>query len=123
MQNLEQLRAQAALAPAKKLDRSAISKLPALIISNGLLGTAAFCVAPGGGENKRDMLDALNATASHLAARQIIGRQHTTAQGIIDDLSAVGRDVIHLQRATAEALAYLSYLKRFAQKNSDDSED
>lgn len=123
MQNLEQLRAAAALGPAKNLDRSAISKLPALIISNGLLATAAFCIAEGGGDNKKDMKLALDATAAHLAARQIIGQQNNTARGIIEDLSSPGRDAIHLQRATAEALAFLSYLKRFAPKKTGDNEE
>lgn len=122
MQNLEQLRAASALGPAENLDRSAISKLPALIISNGLLATAAFCIADGGGDNKKDMRRALDATAAHLASLQIIGPRHTNAKGIIDDLSAAGCEVIHLQRATTEALAFLSYLKRFARKNGDREE-
>ena len=133
-QNLEQLRAAHALkranptstdeaAKPKALDRSAINKLPALILSNGLLATTAFCIAPGGGDNKKDMKSALDAAASHLAERGLIGSDYTSAKGIIDDLSAVGRTVIDLQRATAETLAYLGYLKRFAPKKTGESED
>jgi len=121
MQNLEQLRAAAALGPAQKLDRSAISKLPALILSNGLLASAVFCNADGGGENRKDMKAALDATAAHLSARTILGSGISSAKDMVDDLSK--RDPIILQRATTEALAYLSYLKRFAAKASDDSEE
>jgi CRISPR/Cas system CMR-associated protein Cmr5 small subunit len=38
-----------------------------------------------------------------------------TTDGLIQDLSQ--RKSIDLQRATSEALAYISYLKRFAQKD------
>ncbi|MBI4623844.1 MAG: type III-B CRISPR module-associated protein Cmr5 [Verrucomicrobia bacterium] len=116
MKNLEQLRAAAALAPSQNLDRSAISKLPALILSNGLLATSAFCISDGGGDNKKDMKRALDATAGHLAARGLIGAAINSANGIITDLSA--RDAIDLQRATSEALAFLAYLKRFAEKKN-----
>jgi CRISPR-associated protein Cmr5 len=122
MKNLEQLRAAAALEPAKTLDRSAINKLPGLILTNGLLATVAFCLADGGGENKKDMRAALNATARHLAQRGLIGSPGNSAQAIIDELSAEGRSFLDLQLATAEALAFLGYLKRFALKKSDSEE-
>lgn len=112
MQNLEQIRAAHALEPAKSLDRSAVNKLPAMILANGLLAAAAFCDADGGGESRKDMKLALNATAMHLANRGLIAPGTNTAKGIIQDLS--GRDSHHLQRATSEALAFIAYLKRFA---------
>jgi CRISPR/Cas system CMR-associated protein Cmr5 small subunit len=42
MQNLEQIRAAAALAVADKTTKADVSKLPAMIISNGLLAATAF---------------------------------------------------------------------------------
>ena len=114
MQNLEQIRAAHALEPAKKLDRSAVNKLPAMILANGLLAAAAFCDAEGGGDPRKDMKAALNATAAHLAQRGLIATGKNTAKGIIEDLS--GRDSKHLHRATSEALAFIAYLKRFAPK-------
>lgn len=114
MQNLEQIRAAHALEPAKNLDRSAVNKLPAMILANGLLAAAAFCDAEGGGDNRKDMKLALNATAAHLANRGLIATGKKTAKGIIEDLS--GRDSHHLQRATSEALAFIAYLKRFSDK-------
>ncbi len=114
-QNLEQLRAAAALEPAKELSRSAVNKLPAMILANGLLAAAAFCDAEGGGENRKDMKAALAATAKHLAARGHLAAGTNSVRVMIDDLSK--RDSHVLQRATAEALAFIAYLKRFAPKD------
>lgn len=115
MKNLEQIRAANALEPAKDLSRSAVNKLPAMILANGLLATAAFCNAEGGGENRGDMKKALDATARHLAQRGPLATGTNTVSGMIQDLSR--RSSHELQLATAEALAFLAYLKRFAPKD------
>lgn len=115
MQNLDQIRAAAALEPAKDLNRSAISKLPGLILNNGLLAAAAFCDAEGGGGNRPQLKNAMAATARHLADRGIAARGTANIPDLIRDLST--KDSINLQRATSEALAYLAYLKRFAKKD------
>ncbi|MGH8023374.1 MAG: type III-B CRISPR module-associated protein Cmr5 [Limisphaerales bacterium] len=112
--NLEQIRAAAALEAAKSLSRSAVNKLPALILQNGLLAAAAFCEAEGDGENRKGMKGALDATATHLAERGQINGNCNTVKGMIDDLTK--GDSHSLQRATAEALAFIAYLKRFAPK-------
>ena len=114
MRNLEQIRAENALEPAKSLSRSAVNKLPAMILANGLLATAAFCEAEGGGESRKDMKKAMDATAKHLAKRGLIASNISNTQGLIEDLS--GRSSAELQRAASEALAFISYLKRFAPK-------
>lgn len=114
MKNLDQLRAAHALEPAKNLDRSAINKLPALILANGLLATAAFCEAESSGEGRSHMKRAMDATADHLAKRGLLASDKNNTKGLIEDLSQ--RNSHHLQRATAEALAYIAYLKRFAPK-------
>jgi CRISPR type III-B/RAMP module-associated protein Cmr5 len=121
MKNLEQIRACAALEPAKGLNRKAINKLPAMILSNGLLATIAFCHAESSGENRSEMARALLATARHLAA---MGHLH----GNSNDLTAVAKDLSdrdsrHLQRVTTEALAFIGYLRRFAQKGKDEDAD
>lgn len=115
MKNLDQLRAANALEPARDLSRSAVNKLPAMIIANGLLATAAFCNAEGGGESRGDMKKALAATAKHLADRGHLAQGTNTVAAMIADLSK--RDSHHLQRATTEALAFIAYLKRFAPKD------
>jgi CRISPR type III-B/RAMP module-associated protein Cmr5 len=115
MKNLEQIRAANAIKPAKDLSRSAVNKLPGMIIANGLLATAAFCNAEGGGENRGDMKKALAATAKHLAGRGHLQNGTDTVEGMIQHLSQV--DSQELQRATVEALAFIAYLKRFAPKD------
>jgi len=118
MKNLDQIRAAAALGPAKKLDRSAISRLPGLILSNGLLSAAAFCDADGGGDNRGHLKMAMEATAEHLVDRGIASEGTKSIQDLIEDLGR--KDSLVLQRATAEALSYLAYLKRFARANQSD---
>ena len=115
MQNLDQIRAAAALEPAKELDRSAISKLPGLILTNGLLAAAAFCDAEGGGDNRSHLKRAMTATAKHLAALGLARNGSGDIKLLIKDLSE--RDALNLRRATTESLAYLAYLKRFAVKD------
>lgn len=115
MQNLDQIRAAAALESAGDLDRSAISKLPGLILNNGLLAAAAFCGAEGGGGNRPQLKIAMAAIAKHLADRGIGAPGTEDIPGLIRDLS--GKDSLNLQRATSEALAFLAYLKRFAKKD------
>lgn len=118
MKNLEQIRACAADAAIKQhpnLSRSAVSKLPALILQNGLLAASAFCNAEGGGEGRGHVKRALDETAKHLAERGRIAAGLQTVKDIIDDLSK--RDSHQLQLATSEALAFIAYLKRFAQKD------
>lgn len=118
MKNLEQIRAKSALEAVRAqpdMKRSGVNKLPAMIIANGLLATAAFCNAEGGGESRDDMKKALTATTKHLADRGHLVAGTATIEAMIADLSQ--RDSYHLQRATAEALAFIAYLKRFAKKD------
>lgn len=115
MKNLEQIRAANAINPANDMSRSAVNKLPAMIIANGLLATAAFCNAEGGGENRGDMKKALAATAAHLASRGYLPSGTKTVADMIQHLS--NRSSHELQLATAEALAFIAYLKRFAPKD------
>jgi CRISPR-associated protein Cmr5 len=119
--NLEQIRAATALNPAKSLDKAAINKLPAMIINNGLLATTAFCISDSNGKNRTDMAKALDETAKHLAGRAILTQGTGDAEAMIKDLSA--RDSYELQRATAEALAFIGYLRRFAQKSKNPSSE
>lgn len=114
--NLEQLRAAHALQNVGALDKRAISKLPALIINNGLLAATSFTL-DGGGDNRKDMKEAMNKVALHLKARGIVATTVTDGNSLVNDLAS--RDSADLQRATNEALCYLSYFKRFAVKRED----
>ncbi len=115
MKNLEQIRAAHAWGPSRTLDKAAVNKLPALILSNGLLATAAFCRKESTGNNRDGMGQAFEATAKHLALRGLVGASVNSIDGLIQDL--VARNSMELQRATTEALAFIGYLRRFAEKS------
>lgn len=114
MQNLEQIRAKQALLDAEGLDKTAVSKLPALVLNNGLLATTAFCLS-GGGDNRAGMKTAMERLARHLIQRGLVIGPATGSEvlkGFIGGLTQGSS--VRLQQATAEAMAYLGYLKRFA---------
>ena len=115
MQNLDQIRAAAALKllpPGKKHDftRSDIASIPALILANGLLPAAAFC-CENGKDARKGMKCAFDGIATYLEQRGIVGAGTATGEALIKELTS--RNTETLQRATTEALAYLSLLKRF----------
>ena len=115
MQNLDQIRAAAALKllpPGKKHDftRSDIASIPALILANGLLPAAAFC-CENGKDARKGMKYAFDGIATYLQQRGIVGAGTTTGEALIEELTS--RNTETLQRATTEALAYLALLKRF----------
>ncbi len=130
--NLEQIRAENALnalqsgGPAHGCDKAEVSKLPALILSSGLLATTAYAVEKGGGIEK-----ALNALAKHLADERLKRlvlepelatrlqreRRAVAASDMLEQFCRQNSQV--LIAATSEALAYLGYLKRFAREKGD----
>lgn len=115
MQNLDQIRAAAALQCVDGISRSKIAGFPALIMQNGLL--AAFAYAS---EGSRPELEAACSGAARHLANEVHGitplKGKTTPAGVIAALSASG-SCYDLQRATSETLAFFSYLKRFAIRN------
>jgi CRISPR/Cas system CMR-associated protein Cmr5 small subunit len=125
MKNLEQLRAASALvyADAGVNTRSAkggevVKKLPALIMSNGLLAAAAFAYAKGEGEGWYVCFDHL---ASHLADEKVgvIPRDKKNLRSLLDHLSKEA-DSGTLKQATDEALAWLGFASRFVKKPKED---
>lgn len=121
MKNLEQIRAAGAEEAAPNTTKQAVSKLPAMILTNGLLAAAAFA-----SEKKRDgttprrpaMKAAFDGAARHLARREIIREGCRDIESAIRLLSA--GDSSQLQRATAETLAFIGYVKRFATREGDE---
>jgi CRISPR type III-B/RAMP module-associated protein Cmr5 len=121
MENLDQIRADNALVacslkppssqrPAHhRVAEQAVTKLPALIVNNGLLAAVAFVQKKGG-----ELLTAMDAVAWHLADTRIsrLPQDCGNSQGMVRHLTASNSLV--LQLATTEALAFLSFLKRYA---------
>jgi len=123
MINLDQIRAAHALPAAKLTDKGSVAKLPGMILSNGLLATLAFaCEAD---KPKRDKIkaaaDSLGRHLSHPAFAFPDLTGCISGKNLGDKL-ATG-SALTLQRATTEALAYLSYLKRFASRKPDETND
>lgn len=116
--NLEQVRAKNALAAIRGgltgrgvEDGDAISGFPALVINNGLLATLSFCISKKEAGGYKQIGDAI---ATHLAD-SLIGLYTggpKTLIGLRDFL--VAKDSATLRLCTAETLAYLNFLKRFA---------
>lgn len=121
MKNLEQIRAANALAYAEagvntrgSEGGEVVKKLPALIMSNGLLAAGAFAFAKGEGEGWYVCFDHL---AMHLAHQDVgvIPRDKRNLKALLDYL-AKEADSATLKQATDEALAWLCYAKRFVKK-------
>ena len=117
MKNLDQIRAHNAVQCLQRrfrgqADGEVIRKIPALILNDGLLSTLAFGIQKGG-----DHLEAGNVIATHLSTQGIDifaprAGQPATGRELLETLASQPTDTL-LRRATAEALAFLNYLKRF----------
>ncbi len=119
MRTLAQIRAANAILAAKRPGigsgqggGNSLSGFPMIIKTDGLLAAAAFAVelnSKGQPKQKGARL-VLDEVAKHLCSVKII--KATTADALVNEL-ATAADASQLRRATAEALAFLSYLKRF----------
>jgi CRISPR-associated protein Cmr5 len=95
--------------PAKiqKKYGSLVRGLPALVQSDGLGQTLAFLKAKGGGKPDKEHTVAYNHIAQWVS--QELGAQGDLLKWLLE------RSTTEYRRATAETLAYLSWLKRFAE--------
>ena len=111
----ERLRHEVAEAYGGAAGGDVVSKLPSLIVNNGLLATLAFAKSKEGGHTK--LMAAVVGFLSKMEVRATPAPDgFRQGDGPLDPYIRVltTSDSIVLQRATAEALAFLSYLKRFA---------
>ncbi|HOK76096.1 MAG TPA: type III-B CRISPR module-associated protein Cmr5 [Verrucomicrobiota bacterium] len=124
MKNLEQIRAANAIAYAEAgvntrgtKGGEVVKKLPALIMSNGLLAAGAFAYAKGEDEGWYVCFDHL---ARHLAHPDvgILPHDKHDLKSLMDHLTSEA-DSAALKQATDEALAWLCYAKRFVKKEKD----
>jgi len=122
MKNLEQIRAANALgyADAGVNTRGTeggdvVKKLPALIMTNGLLAAVAFAYAKGGDDG---WYVCFNHLAQHLSDPQIAALPSSVKdlRGLLDYLTGKA-DSAALKHATDEALAWLAYARRFVKKD------
>ena len=122
MQNLNQIRALHALKDAQdtvfagKDGGQVVKKVPAMIMEAGLLGALAFAIEKG---DKADGYSkVLMYTMKHCqdCGSDIVDFSHDCEdlKGILEDIC--GMESTELRALTSEAMAYLSFLRRFAQK-------
>jgi CRISPR/Cas system CMR-associated protein Cmr5 small subunit len=119
MQNLEQIRARNVLAFAKsgrisgKEGGEVIKKIPPLILNHGLLATAAYSFTEKEGWQK-----VFDAIAQHLADKDIaiVPESVKDRQSLMDFLTQKETTSETLKLATAEAMAWLQYARRFVKK-------
>ena len=122
MKNREQIRAGNALTAAKQLEKAKgkeggdiLSGFPALIVNNGLLATVAFSRAQSKQDKKSGHEMICDEIARHFADTDIAllptEKEKTDMQVMLDSLTKSSSEQLRL--CTAEALAYLGYLKRF----------
>ena len=114
MRNLDQIRAANALAAKNSIkggvnDGEVVKKVPSMIMNNGLLAAAAFAV-----ETRKGYEDVFKAIIDHLKYLKRLPGTHTDLEEFISDLSV--SDSVILRDITAEAMAYLNYLRSFARK-------
>lgn len=128
MKNYEQIRAARAIIDGNKKELvgsdggNILSKIPTMIVADGLLAAAAFACSKDEGHKV-----CMTSIFDHLATVGILSGDGLTAK--IEQL-AKAQDPVLLRRATTEAIAYANYLKRFgkmfqreAKRNRDESDD
>ncbi|MGN1326196.1 MAG: type III-B CRISPR module-associated protein Cmr5 [Candidatus Spyradenecus sp.] len=92
-------------------------KIPAYIIESGLLGALAFALEKGGGHRA-----VFQAVLTHLQSiEDPIARNAADPKAWFEKLAKA--DVSQLRAATAETMAYLAFLRRFAKKESNQEKD
>lgn len=136
MKNLAQIRAANALkfanSPVEKRGKDggeAIKKVPPMIAANGLLAALAFSMEEKFDRNlgrsvyQRPGFTAIfDAIASHLQSKEIAVTQRTeSAKDLLEHL--VDADSQILKLATAEAMEWLSYARRFVRSEKAESHD
>jgi len=128
MKNLEQIRAANAWDYATSGQNTrgtqggeVVKKLPALIMSNGLLAAGAFAYAKG---YQDGWYICFNYLAKHLAHPEVavVPGEKNDLVRIMDFLTKEA-DSATLKQATDEALAWLCYARRFVTKPRNGGED
>lgn len=116
MKNFEQIRAKNALEWKDKIgggkdgSDSVAKKVPVMILDNGIIAAAAFALEKGVGYE-----NVFNAVINHLADRKIVPL--SSSMSLKDFIShLVNCSSNELRLITAETMAYLNYLRRFAEK-------
>jgi CRISPR type III-B/RAMP module-associated protein Cmr5 len=114
MKNLDQIRAKNAIQYSSesflgKNGGDIVKKVPTMIRENGLLGALAFAKENSGSGYEKTFL----AIIKHLSDPSIKKSKSKTLDEFIMEI--VSSDSVNLRDISIEAMAYLNYLRRFAQ--------
>ncbi len=124
MQNLDQIRAKNALEAAEHPEQfkganngDIVKKVPPMIQQNGLLGTLAFAI-----DGNEGYAGIMKATIKHLESKELYPEIKKVISSEEESLNQFTKflctkDAAYLQALTAEALSYLNYLRRYANKD------
>ena len=118
MKNLEQIRAKNALNVEISHDagdsKNIAKKVPTMIMENGIIGAAAFAKE----SNVKGYASVFeNGIIPHLESINGLPGKNTKLEGFIEYLCNANSS--KLRQVTAEAIAYLSYLRRFASNRGE----
>ena len=125
--NLEQYRAQRALSSADDIEKgvgggqAVAKKVPTMIRENGFLGALAFAVEKKSGNALKNPA---HASVFEAVRKYLVGVGMVTASdtdGLMKDMASESADKLRL--VTAESIAYLNYLRRFAKPDKDGGKD
>ena len=125
--NLEQYRAQLALSSADDIEKgvgggqAVAKKVPTMIRENGFLGALAFAVEKKSGNALKNPA---HASVFEAVRKYLVGIGMVTASdtdGLMKDMASESADKLRL--VTAESIAYLNYLRRFARPDKDGGKD
>ena len=138
IRNLEQIRAKNALEASKKIGtgseggKAVAKKVPAQIVQNGFLASLAFAIEKVNGvgfvresdgyyrkDGSYDKCGYANTFVAILADLRATGNDLGICGGSLKEFldELCGKRADELRRVTAEALAYLNYLRRFASED------
>lgn len=133
MKNIDQIRAHNAIKHAPTIEASqgggdAISGFPMLVLTDGLLAALAFACEYKPERNAGEREPERKHRGEHTVAEALTAHLSDPANKVtsasdpdtlVKELAREPND-IKLRRATAESLAYLSYLKRFVRRSKKD---
>ena len=121
MQNLEQIRAAVALQYKDKIESGreggeVAKKVPAMIMENGLLATLASALERNrqDGQKNQGQYDVFCAVLECLRKTGAPGGDSGDPNALLKFLT--DNDSVVLRLVTAETIAFLNYLRRFARK-------
>lgn len=96
----------------KKEYRSIVMKLPSLILTNGLGQTLAFLKSKGKGDASKSEEKIYQDLEGWLRNANTVNLEKATQEGLIERIMAIDSNKYRL--VTMECLAFLNWLKRFA---------